>query len=190
MKRTSSLLLLFALFCVDIEAQADEPESPPNIPWQLKAEIKRAPSISNSSPTKSFKVPLKDGVIIKGKDFISFLQIHKTKNFNRERYSFRTYSKKYDAEVSGKGKVEENYYHIRRAGTNSSAEVVDKGSTLTIDAGLFSVLWSAGQWIYVSPSKATVTEGTIDEYHKVIEEVRGTLNQEEKPESSSSAKQQ
>lgn len=179
MKRPPILLLLFALFSVGVDVRADEPESPPNIPWQLKAALKRAPSISDSSPTKSFKVPQEGGVIISGKDFISFLQIRKTKNPDRERYTFKTYSKKYAAEVTGKGKVEENYYRIRQVGTKSGMEVFDKGSTLMIDAGLFSVLWSAGQWIYVSPAKATVIKGTLEDYEKAIEEARSEQEPQE-----------
>lgn len=180
MKTVLNLWMVVTLsFFFVADVLADSPEPPPGIPWQLKALMKRAPSISDDSPVESFGVPSEGGAIITSDDFICFLEVSKTKSSDRDRYKFRTYSKKYDAEVSGKGKVQENYYRIRRPSTNSGAEVVDKGSTLMIDAGLFSVLWSAGHWIYVSPSKATVTKGTLADYEEAVEAARGEQQPEE-----------
>lgn len=140
------------------------------VPPEFEALVKSPPSISGY-PSESFKIPQKGGAMLSGEDFVSYIELDDGTNLRDKKYTFHSYSKKYQLEVSGEGYVREHYYRIRNPHSKSekkSSRVVDKDSVLTIDAGLFTINWSSSNWIYFTADKITAKQATLSDYQKEI----------------------
>ncbi len=144
-----------------------------DIPEALIAEVKSPKSISrhpaDQKTMKSFDIPLGKGAIIEGDDIVAFLLLEKDPTTEKTIYKFRTYSKRFKYEVKGQGTLFENYYTISEPHSSSHEGLqVDKGSQITIDAGLFALEWSQARFIYFNSAKWTVAAGGQEEYESRI----------------------
>lgn len=137
------------------------------LPLGLEARIENPPSISeNYSLSHKFEKP---SVILEGKDFIAWITL-KDGDDGKSHYSFRAYSKVHKLEVSGKGELYERYYRVTDPNTGKNeSRVIDKGSKLIIDAGLFRVRWSAGSYIYLQDGISVEVGDEVDYRLKIKE---------------------
>lgn len=128
--------------------------------------IKNPPAISVNNK-KGFQVPNGESVILENEKFISLITITRVDEHDRALYQFWTYSKIFKKEITGKGSVFEHYYRITTTtdGQKSYA-VIDKGSVLNIDAGIFKVEWSAGNYLYFNHQEIKANIGDFSEYQK------------------------
>jgi hypothetical protein len=120
---------------------------------------------------KAIKLDPKSTVIITGSDFISFLLIDGRPDEKVTTYHFWSYSKKFKLEVTGDGELYENYWRISNPNDtsgNRSEISIDKGSKKMINAGLFQMEWSKGDYIYVVDGY-TVENGGLKDYKAAIE---------------------
>ncbi|MFN4152093.1 MAG: hypothetical protein ACK4IX_14220 [Candidatus Sericytochromatia bacterium] len=132
--------------------------------------VKNSKSISENY-TKSFHVPNDKGALIIGEDFISYIELldNNTPSNRSSNYKFRTFSLKHKVEISGEGKVFEHYYSVKDPfNKKSTVTVIDKGSVLEIDAGLFKVEWSAGRYLYLNSNDIKIQESTEQMYEEKI----------------------
>ncbi len=133
------------------------------VPEEFLKLTKNPPSISKK-PKTTFTFN-ESSAIIEGNGFFSFLTLEETKD-GRVKYRFRTFSKTHGLEITGKGVVFEKYYRITDPKTGATVPaLVDKGSKLKIDAGLFTLQWSLGNHIYLDKgiTAAAATEAEYDE---------------------------
>ena len=145
-----------------------------DVPAGLTTLIEHPLNISETSdPSRrgAFSVPA-DGAIIIADGIISYLSIrsinHQEKKFE---YSFRTFSTVFKMEITGNGQLFENYYKITSPGSNSrDARVIDRGSKLMIDAGIYKAEWSADRYIYFDPDQYEVSTGSEADYEHMISE--------------------
>jgi len=138
-----------------------------DIPHGFEALIENPPSIS-ANHTKSHKFE-KPSVILQSKDFIALITISEEK-MGKAKYQFRTYSKIHKLEVSGEGELYENYYSISDPNSEKNERrVIDKGSKLVIDAGIFKVEWSAGSYIYFGEGVTAEVGDEVDFRIKIKE---------------------
>jgi hypothetical protein len=140
------------------------------IPQELKNIVMNPPMLEG----KGFQVPKDSGAIIKGEGYVSLITLEEAENdgCTTGRYQFRTYSTIHKIEVRGEGTVMEKYYRIAAPGQKGGF-LVDKGSQLQIDAGLFKVQWSLSRWIYAGKKEeknedVTIQAGSEEEYLKWI----------------------
>lgn len=132
-------------------------------PEELIRTIEFPPPISANQP-KGYPIQQGKGGLLENKDFICYLELSGDVSSTESTYRFRTFSKKHKLEVSGTGKVHEHYYSLKDPNQKSTSRVIDKGSNLIIDAGLFTIGWSAGRWLYADADALTVTEATEKDY--------------------------
>lgn len=131
--------------------------------------VKNPKSISKSYK-KSFSIPNDKGALIIGKEFISYIELVDNKTYSSN-YKFRTFSLKHKLEISGEGKVFEYYYRIKDPLNKTSVvTVIDKGSVLEIDAGLFKVDWSAGRYLYLDNDNLKIQASTEQMYEEKIKQ--------------------
>ena len=128
--------------------------------------LKKPPSISVERKTNHH---CKNGsTIIESKEFVALLTFGDKDASGRVAYKFRAYSKQDKLEVSGDGAVFERYYRVSDPHSFSDdSSVVDRGSQLTIDAGIFTVEWSLGNYIYLQDGISAV-EGSERDYESKI----------------------
>ena len=142
------------------------------VPPELLEIIADPPTISQTpNPMKrgSFNVPKDSGAIIQGEDFIAFVTLQDHQGDNSAKYTFRTFSKEFKLEISGEGELYEYYYRISDPHSSScDSRVIDRGSKLTIDAGLFKAEWSSQRYIYYDPDRFSIVAATLDEYRNQI----------------------
>jgi hypothetical protein len=158
MKLLHILVLAQALtFCGYLNAE---------IPAELRAIIQNPPTVSPVEGGTHF--PKEGGLLIESTDFISFIRIIKKEGTDDRDYEFRTYSKKFKMEITGKGSVFERYYRVSDPNSEKREKtVIDKESKLFIDAGLFKAEWSLGDYLYCPKSMAT-HEATESDYESRI----------------------
>lgn len=135
---------------------------------ELREIIKNPPSISESS-SGGFTVPKDGGAILIGPGFISYISLFEEKDSDSASYKFRTYSTIHKLEIGGEGKVFERYYRISDPTIPSNGtSVIDKGSNLQIDAGLFLIEWSVGRHLYARKDTVKIQAGTEAQYLELI----------------------
>lgn len=166
MKTLFALILSFALIA-QVGAQSGV-----KVPPELLEIIADPPTISEApNPMKraSFNVPKDSGAILQGDDFISFVSLQDQQGTDSVKYTFRTYSKQFNLEISGDGELYEHYYKISDPHSSScDSRVIDRGSKLTIDAGLFKAQWSSQRYIYYDPDRFSIVAATLDDYKNQI----------------------
>lgn len=136
------------------------------VPAELQSIIKNPPSLKRGKSGTHF--PATGGLLIESPDFISFVSITKQDNSTERDYTFKTYSKKFKQEVAGEGLVFEHYYRVSDPNSEKrTSSVIDKGSVLFIDAGLFKAEWSLGDYLYL-PDTIKVKEASLEDYTALI----------------------
>jgi hypothetical protein len=93
---------------------------------------------------------------------------YKNDGTNDRKYTFKKYSKKFKVEITGEGSVFERYYSVSDPKSEKrESTVMDKGSELFIDAGLFRAEWSLGDYLYC-PDSMVVNEASQVDYESKI----------------------
>jgi hypothetical protein len=138
------------------------------LPQSLVDTIQTPPNISEGA-SGGFPVPQGSGVILRGKEFISYLFLESGPSSESAKYTFRTFSTVHKLEIQGRGEVFERYYRVSDpAEPNSNTTVIDRGSILDIDAGIFKITWSAGPYIYLGKGKVKAEAGSEERYLEII----------------------
>ena len=138
------------------------------IPDDLQEIMRRPPSVSEGYE-KGFTLPLGKGVLISGPEFVSFIELQEDVSSAECTYTFRTFSRKHKLEITGGGRVFENYYRIRNPRAAAHETIVfDKGSVLEIDAGMFKIQWSSGRHLYLAPKDMTIEASSGEAYNNAV----------------------
>lgn len=152
------------------------------VPDAFRELIDKPSDLSEGSPEEIRSIKVEDeGVILETKEFICHIQI--TRGASKldddgsvydsiSVYNYRCYSKNFNLVVSGRGRVFEKNLEIsepiRRP---KDKELVDTGSNLIINCGVFLLRWSAGDHIYFGAGTEALL-GSADDYWKMIEKER------------------
>jgi hypothetical protein len=133
-------------------------------------ELMRNPSDLSGMYTGAFTVPRDRGAILFGPGFVSFLSLVELPGRGAASYQFRTFSRVHKLEVRGEGELLEKYHRISDpAQPQEGFHMVDKGSQLVIDAGLFKIRWSAGRHLYAQAGQVKIQAGTEKDYLALVE---------------------
>lgn len=129
-------------------------------------------SISGNSPRggQSFDIPENQGALIETSGLLCLVELHDAKP-NRRTYTFRCLHKDSGIEITGDGEVFERYYRLKRP-DHKGSRVVDRGSSLTIDAGFLRMRWSLGRWIYYDQSIASVSAASATDFETRVNSIR------------------
>jgi len=156
-----------------IKSEQGGAAQPANAPEAFRTLVQNPPSISEGLVDRESFTVGDASAIIEGKEFVAHIAFSTVAGADdsASSYHFRSYSKTHHLEVRGSGKVFERYFRIQDPNDDENrSEVIDRGSELVIDAGLFKIEWSAGNHLYFDGKKYTVKLGTYPEYEALTKQ--------------------
>lgn len=141
-------------------------------PLELQRILENATLIceTNAKDVKTIKLDPDESVVIQGPEFIACIMFKENLNDAITTYRFWTFSKKLGLQVTGSGELLENYWRVSKVndkGETVSLTAIDRGSITKVNAGIFKIEWSKGDFLYYTDA-VLVKKGDFEDYRIAV----------------------